>query len=124
LRIAWLAKARKFDYWLDALDRFLLPLKNRKLSPAQEAVAPAMTIEMGLLNCCHDAAIAWNTVDSLRIWQGESRSPNIHSGRLLVPSAPRHERFGRVLVARKTNADDIQQRLPEELSRWSTDYGR
>jgi hypothetical protein len=57
LRIAWLAKQKGFDFWLDVMDPKLNHPSVRGLPPPQRAIATASIIEMGLLNCSHIIAL-------------------------------------------------------------------
>jgi len=63
LRVAWLANAEKFDYWLDILDPNIAAASlSPNLSAYQQAVLLAAIIEMALLNCTHVLAVMTKNV--------------------------------------------------------------
>jgi hypothetical protein len=63
LRVAWLANAKRFDYWLDILDPNIAAASlNPNLSGNRQAVLLAAIIEMALLNCTHVLAVMTKNV--------------------------------------------------------------
>jgi hypothetical protein len=63
LRVAWLANAEKFDYWLDILDpKIAAASLKRHLTAYQQAILLAAIIEMALLNCTHVVAVMTKNV--------------------------------------------------------------
>ena len=63
LRVAWLANAEKFDYWLDIVDpKIAAASLKRDLTAYQQAILLAAIIEMALLNCTHVVAVMTKNV--------------------------------------------------------------
>jgi hypothetical protein len=56
-RIAYLASAQGFEYWLDVLDPTLQAAMRGTFPPAVQSVLIAAIIEMALLNCTHGITV-------------------------------------------------------------------
>lgn len=129
-RIAWLAKMCGFDFWLDVLDPALLQLKNLGLTPAQEQVATAMAVEMGLLHCSHVIALMtpqsrgtlWIPYEYGRV--KDDPPVSIQAGCWLDPALAASDFAEYLLLGKVTRSEsEIQTWLAQELVEWAKDHG-
>ena len=126
LRVAWLANAERFDYWLDILDPQIAAASiNPHLTAYQSAILLAAIIEMALLNCTHVLAVMtqnvrgtmWMPYEYGRVKDSALiglRAAGWFDGGWNIPNTPEYFHLG----VKHQSDSDVSRWLRNEFVRW------